>query len=422
MSQNSITLGGQTVTVVSVPTSPGIRAVQFSPFDAVSNVRSVFTGQTQAQQWPGADLFSGTLTLPSLSQAQADDWISFLMQCRGRANAFMVGDPAKKSPRGSGSGTPFVDNNQNGGNPAGSQWLGTKGWTANAQGVLRRGDWIQVGWRLYRVLDDINADGYGNALLPIWPSLREQPTNDGTTNLAVNANGSVHGFHSAPVNPCAWGIEWTGFQLVPGVTLPLDAVVQAIYPVIVLSTAQGAGSTPIYQAKFGNDGQPVWSYGRSYGSGFSGFVGGTIYTNQEFSDNLAARGYANITVADLANFYIGVEILSTTSTDFDATISVSSVGFAVYYSSATPTTDSTTMTPPVAVPAGQGVAWALPFGVAWGDGNTSTGSATGVAASANGGLGLTNPRGLFRLAENKRDWTADFTRRTQLGVKVEEYR
>lgn len=191
---NLITLNANTVSVVTLPSAPGARSVEFTVNDPVAIVSSPFTGQTQAQQWPGADMWSGTLELPSLTQTQADAWISALMQLRGMANAFQLGDPMKTHPRGTPLGSPLCD----GSFPmvAGGQVLYTKAWTANKTGLLLTGDYVQVGFRLYRVLDTVNSDATGSALINIWPSLREVPVDNepvvltnplGLFRLATNA-------------------------------------------------------------------------------------------------------------------------------------------------------------------------------------------------------------------------------------------
>ena len=179
MSISVITVGSNSVNLVAMPASPGLRSVQFDFSDAVGVVPSPFTGQIQTQQWPGADMLRGTMTLPPLTQAQADEWIAFLMELRGMANAFQIGDPLKQTPRGTPSGTPVVNGSLSG-NPAMAQSIDTSGWTASASNLLLTGDWIQVGYRLYRVLEPVNADASGNATIPIWPSLREVPTADET--------------------------------------------------------------------------------------------------------------------------------------------------------------------------------------------------------------------------------------------------
>lgn len=188
MSTSTITLNGNSVTLVSSPTSPGLKAFDYDASDAVSLIVSPFTGQTQGQIFPGGDMWSGTATLSPRVQEYADDWIAFLLQLRGMANAFQMGNPLKATPRGTPVGTPLVDNSQAGGNAAMSQALTTKGWAASATNLLLRGDYIQIGYRLHLVLDAVDADDNGDATIAIWPSLREQPT-DSSTIITSNTQG-----------------------------------------------------------------------------------------------------------------------------------------------------------------------------------------------------------------------------------------
>jgi hypothetical protein len=166
------------VQTVVVPFSIGaLASVEFSTADSVSIVTSPFTGQTQAQQWPGADSWSGTMTFPPLTQTQADVAISFLMQCRGMAIPFLYGDPAKRVPRGSafsGTSAPIADTSFT--MVAGGQVLHTTGWFNAQTGLLLAGDYIQIGYRLHRVLDSVTSNSIGQAPINIWPSLREPPT------------------------------------------------------------------------------------------------------------------------------------------------------------------------------------------------------------------------------------------------------
>ncbi|MFZ0662533.1 MAG: hypothetical protein WAM66_07575 [Acidobacteriaceae bacterium] len=188
MSISQITVGGNSVSLIALPTTPALRSMQFSASDAVAIVSSPFTGQTQAQQWPGGDMWSGTAALPPLKAADADAWVAFLMELRGMANAFQLGDPMKATPRGTPAGTPLTDNSVASTNAAMSQALGTKGWTASANNLLLPGDCIQVGYRLYKVLDAVSSDASGKASIAVWPSLREQPA-DGAAVITSNAVG-----------------------------------------------------------------------------------------------------------------------------------------------------------------------------------------------------------------------------------------
>jgi hypothetical protein len=115
-----------------------------------------------------------------------DDWAAFLMQARGMSNAFLLGDPVGRTPKGSNLTTganPLV----NGANQVGYS-LNTKGWQASKTGVLKRGDYIQLIYRLHKVLDDVDSDASGNATLSIYPPIRETPA-DGQVILTDNTQG-----------------------------------------------------------------------------------------------------------------------------------------------------------------------------------------------------------------------------------------
>lgn len=185
MSISTITVGGQTVTLVAAPSALLARAVDFKMGDAVGIVPSVFTGQMQRQMWPGAERWGMTLTMPPLRGADADLWEGFLLDMQGMANAAQFADPRRPSPRGSIAGTPLTDNTVAGGNIAMRTTLGTKGWTAGATGVLRRGDYLQIGYHMHRTKDDVNADGSGKALIRVWPSIRETPADGAAINVAT---------------------------------------------------------------------------------------------------------------------------------------------------------------------------------------------------------------------------------------------
>lgn len=170
--------------IISMPTTPAAPAtVDFTATDIVAMSISPFTGQQQVQDWQQGWI-EASVSMPPLTHVQAQVWIAFMMALRGQANVFQLGDPLAVAPQGSGAGTPLV----NGASQSGFS-LNTKGWTHGASGVLKPGDWLQIGYRLYRViLSAVNADGSGNATVNIWPSLRESP-NDGDTIIIANTQG-----------------------------------------------------------------------------------------------------------------------------------------------------------------------------------------------------------------------------------------
>ncbi len=188
MAISTITLAGYSVTLVSLPATPGPRVMRIDMMDSVAVVTSPYSLQTQTQAWPGADRWGGMITLPSLTMKQEADWSSFLMEMRGQSNAFQIGKPLRSSPCGNAIGeVPLVDGTLDG-NAVGDIVLDTKGWKASTFGLLLRGDMIQVGYRLYQVLENVNSDSSGKCQIPIWPSLRETPA-DGTAIILNNPRG-----------------------------------------------------------------------------------------------------------------------------------------------------------------------------------------------------------------------------------------
>lgn len=414
MSFSIITIDGNPVTVVDLPAKPGLKSIEWDYFDQVASVRSTFTGQTQRQKWPGADKLSGVANLPALTVLQADDWETFQMQLRGIANAFRMGDPLRSMPRGGGGvfpNAPLVDNTVAWGNVAGSEMLGTKGWVPGLL-ILKRGDWIEIGFRLYRVLDDVFADGSGKAVIPVWPSLREAPNNDGTSALYLNATGAAAKSFSASLGGYTWGCIWNEFDTPD---LPSDAVIQGIYPVI---TASGTFDIAFQFLEYGT--------GITFSSGGTAFIHpyatgpitpGASFASTQFygaslGTSLSALNGIGILMA------INSSLLQNPTTD---AIAASSVGIAVYYTSATPVTDPQ-MPPPFSVPSGQGLAWSLPFAVELGGPPALNGTVSGTPVIDNGNIVLNNPRGLFSLASNKRTSSADVTRLSRTSFPFEEYR
>lgn len=177
--------------LITLPTSPLAPAsIDFSATDIIAVSSNPFTGQQQTYDWGGA-LLEASVSMPPLTHIQAQTWIAFLLSLKGTANVFQFGDPLARNPQaGVVGGTTVV----NGAGQTGRR-LNTKGWPAPLSGpypwVLRPGDWIQIGYRIYRNLTaQIITDpgGVGLVTLDIWPPLRESP-NDLDPIVITNTNG-----------------------------------------------------------------------------------------------------------------------------------------------------------------------------------------------------------------------------------------
>jgi hypothetical protein len=156
----------------------------------------------------------------------------------------------------------------------------------------------------------------------------------------------------------SWGAIWSTF--VPVSILPPDAVIVGIYPVIIASGVFDiCFQNLFYSAEFvggfgsGTTGIPFTS---PYGTG--AISPGATFASTEFT-----AVSIGTSLALLAGQKIAVTIDSSLlNSSIDDSITTTGLGFAIYYTSATPITDPL-MPPPVTVPAGQGVAWAVPFNV-----------------------------------------------------------
>jgi hypothetical protein len=167
---------------ITLPTSPTSRIITLRKRSVGALGVSPFSLVSQAQI-SGGQQWAGTVTLPPMMRASAEPWVSALISLNGIEGSFLAGDTANLTPRGIGTGTPLV----NGGSQTGYD-LVTDGWTAGQTGIMKAGDWLQLGSgstsRLYKVMVDANSDGSGNATLTLWPKLRSSPAN----NAAITVN------------------------------------------------------------------------------------------------------------------------------------------------------------------------------------------------------------------------------------------
>ena len=170
-------------TIIPMPATPAAPAsVEYTAEDIVAASLSPFTGQQQVYDWQ-ASYLKASVSMPPLTHAQAQQWIAFLMSLRGKSNVFQFGDPLAVSPQGLAAGVPVVD-----GAGQTGYTLNLRGWTLSTAGLLLPGDWIQVGYRIYRTLSCPASDGSGKLALSIWPQIRESP-NDGATVILNNTVG-----------------------------------------------------------------------------------------------------------------------------------------------------------------------------------------------------------------------------------------
>ena len=192
---------------LTFPTQTGVAAVEFTATDVVSVSQSPFTFSQQVVRHAGAR-WSATISIPPVKRSDSEYWNSFLLRLRGQFGTFLLGDPNGATPRGSAAsaaGTPVV----NGASQTGNE-LAIDGLPASAVGYLRAGDYIQLGSaasaRLYKVLEDVDSNGSGEATLNLWPDLRSSPA-DGATVVVSSAKGVFR----LSNNEAVWTINNAGF-------------------------------------------------------------------------------------------------------------------------------------------------------------------------------------------------------------------
>jgi hypothetical protein len=174
--------------ILPMPKSPAPKQLDMEITDSVSQVQSPFTLATQMQVWPGAERWNCNVSMPPMKRPISNPWVAWLMSLQGILNTFLMGDATHAIPAGNPAGTPLVDGTVSGYNLPAFYVLHTKGWTPNTGNLLLAGDYIQLGVRLHRLTKTVNSDANGNAVLNIWPAIREMP-GDGQLLIVSDTRG-----------------------------------------------------------------------------------------------------------------------------------------------------------------------------------------------------------------------------------------
>lgn len=165
----------------------------------VSANTSAFTRQQQVYLHPG-EQWRAECNFPPMEHDEAQEWITFFMRLRGKYGTFLMGDLSYEGSRGIATGTPLVDGaNQKG------HTLNTKGWTPSTAGILKTGDYFQLGTgsasRLHKITADANSDSDGKAVLEFAPGVvTSQPNN------AAIIVESPKGVFRLTGNSAAWSV------------------------------------------------------------------------------------------------------------------------------------------------------------------------------------------------------------------------
>lgn len=165
-------LNGESIYAMPSDEVSGVRApstIEWEYGDKVAETASDFNYQSQVIDWMQS-MWLGVVSLPPLDRYSNDFWTAWMLSMRHGVGLFMLGDPKGKRPKGPALGMPLVS----GAGQTGYS-VATSGWKASVTGILLPGDYLQIGYRLYKVRDSVSSDSSGNATIPIWPNLRDQP-------------------------------------------------------------------------------------------------------------------------------------------------------------------------------------------------------------------------------------------------------
>jgi hypothetical protein len=76
-------------TIITMPSSPAPKSVEFTAIDLVAAPTSPFTGQQQIQDWRSGWL-EASVTMPPMNENDATAWVDFLKACKGQACVFAI--------------------------------------------------------------------------------------------------------------------------------------------------------------------------------------------------------------------------------------------------------------------------------------------------------------------------------------------
>lgn len=171
---------------LSFPTSFGVSEFTIDLIKAVAVTESPFSFSQQVQEHPG-EVWEINCVLNMLERSQAEYYNAFILSLAGRIGTFTMAIPGSETPQGVATGTPLV----NGAGQTGRS-LNIDGFTPGVTGILKAGDFIQLGsgssTRLHKNLSDVNSNGSGQVTVDLAPKIVTAPA-DNDPVIVTNAKG-----------------------------------------------------------------------------------------------------------------------------------------------------------------------------------------------------------------------------------------
>lgn len=160
---------------LALPSAFKFMEVEWDPQTVVGVATSPFTLSSQTNVWPGQAWAFQANCPPIKNTSDADDCVSFLLSLNGRQGTFNLGDRTRRTTRGTAAGAWTCG--------AGNAALSTTLVIAGGAGTFAKGDWIQIGNKLHKVIKLVDATH-----IDVWPRLRSAYAN-GTVITYTDAVG-----------------------------------------------------------------------------------------------------------------------------------------------------------------------------------------------------------------------------------------
>lgn len=168
---------------LNLPSSVDVANMTLTERNVTLRSTSPFTFEVQAYPLP-AQRWETTFELNPMPRESAEAWLSFLSSLRGGYGYFSAGaDLNATMPRGEAGGAPIIAVDS-----LNSSVVSLVGATSSMENWLKAGDYIQVGLRLHKALQNVNTTSGGVADIDVWPSLRDPPSS-GTPIIVSSAVG-----------------------------------------------------------------------------------------------------------------------------------------------------------------------------------------------------------------------------------------
>lgn len=167
---------------IAFPDNEFVSDFSYSLIHAVEVSESPFTFQQQTYENQG-DIWQVDLSIEVFSRVDAEAYNTFLLKLNGRKGTFTMPIFGSETPLGSAGGTPLVKGASQTGHD-----LVVDGCPVSTTGWLKSGDWIQLGTRLHKVLNDVNTNSSGEATITVMPKIVVSPA-DNDPVVVSNAKG-----------------------------------------------------------------------------------------------------------------------------------------------------------------------------------------------------------------------------------------